>query len=92
MTKEIKILYWVFLASLPACYVTTTPSAFALIALVFLQTMEVLRPKAKKELVVDDQAAALKTLGVLFKTMDDKVNELRSEVTGLNLRAGLGKH
>lgn len=89
MDKETTILFWVFLASLPFCYLVYAPSVLLLVAVIAFHindAMFVPEPPAESE----DQAAALKTLAVLFKEQAKQVDDLRTEVNGLQLRAGMG--
>lgn len=89
MGKETTILFWVFLASLPACMLTWVPSTALLVALLAFRCYDdaqVIQAPTNNE----DQAAALKALAVLFKDQAKQVEDLRTEVNGLQLRAGMG--
>ena len=131
---DLRVIFCVFVTSLPACYWTPWPSALSILMFLaavlndelqrrgltgknykFLsQSLEtgeryaanrftVLHERIdrlEKELSakaatptasgaeIEEQRAALKTLGVLFKELQKATEELRTEVNGLNLRAG----
>lgn len=124
MTKHVQFLYFLFIVSLCVCFFTPVPAVLTLLALIYFQTLEILRAANQGKSVweayeesskasiralsseyasaqekieslesrvpTEDQLAGTK-LSVVLNEMATAIADLRSEVNGLNLRAGLGK-
>lgn len=78
-----QILFWVFLASLPACYLTAAPAGLSFLCYAMLFVFDKIESLAAILHVPPENKAQ--------KDLSKDVEELRSEVNALNLRAGLGK-
>lgn len=101
MSRHTQLLLWVFIATLPACY--WTPFPCLLTAILFggmyfddalIQRESILNRTQKASGETDFQKQTLQAVsGLLDRIIQVETDfaELRSEVNGLNLRAGLGK-
>lgn len=96
MSNETKITFYALPLTFLASWITPVPAilncvVFLALLVIDRENERQLAAAVKRHPEAEEQAAALKALGLLYAQIDNTLKELQTEVNGINLARGLGR-